>query len=603
MEEAGLEPRVEHCAYHDATGRRSGAAAVERLLAARPRVDALFVGAGDLATARPRRRGPPRAGDPGRPRRSWCFDDHPVLRPLLARAHRREPADPRPRPGRVRHAVRADVGAAARGARAHPAHAARRARVVRRRCAPSGPAALVSWRVALSRRRAAVVASPRRPIAAGATARPAVVFEELKTAGVSLRHGAEPHGAQAPARDDDLGRRPPRLRRRRLARRLRRQRRDDAAASTRRDPTFRNRLFRNRGDWQLRGRDREGRGRRARATSWASAAADYDNDGHTDLFVAGLRAERPLPQPRRRHLRGRDRERPASRSPTPTTARCGRWRRPSSTTTTTAGSTSSSRTTASGTRRRSRVCNRPEAPRLLPPRRLQGPARTRSSATTATARSRTSRSPTRHPRARRQGHGPRRRRLRRRRLDGRLRRERQRAGLPLPQPRRRRRSRRSASRPASPTPRRGEPISGMGADARDVDDDGRPDIFQTAPRRRDDAALPEPGRHDASRTGPPAPGVVVAQPLATGLEQRHRRLQQRRLEGPLRGRRRRHGPEGRLPRARAAQTNTVFVEPRRTAGSPTRLGGRGRGLREPQGASTAARPSATSTTTAASTSS
>jgi LacI family transcriptional regulator len=50
MDEAGLEARVEHCAYQDAAAAGSAAAAVERLLAERPHVDALFVGAGDLAT-------------------------------------------------------------------------------------------------------------------------------------------------------------------------------------------------------------------------------------------------------------------------------------------------------------------------------------------------------------------------------------------------------------------------------------------------------------------------------------------------------------------------------------------------------------------------
>lgn len=76
MEEAGLEPHVEHCAYQDAIAMRPGVAVVEELLSTRPGIDALFVGAGDLAT--PALAGAARAGvsipkDLG----MVVFDDHP----------------------------------------------------------------------------------------------------------------------------------------------------------------------------------------------------------------------------------------------------------------------------------------------------------------------------------------------------------------------------------------------------------------------------------------------------------------------------------------------------------------------------------------------
>jgi DNA-binding LacI/PurR family transcriptional regulator len=76
MQAVGLEPRVEHCAYHDASAVRSAAAAVERLLDERPEVDALFVGAGDLATpalAGAARRGIAIPSDLA----VVVFDDHP----------------------------------------------------------------------------------------------------------------------------------------------------------------------------------------------------------------------------------------------------------------------------------------------------------------------------------------------------------------------------------------------------------------------------------------------------------------------------------------------------------------------------------------------
>jgi DNA-binding LacI/PurR family transcriptional regulator len=76
MEEAGLEPRVEHCGYQETKDMPSGIAAVERLLEASPLCDGLFVGAGDLATSAlsaAARHGLSVPGDVG----LVVFDDHP----------------------------------------------------------------------------------------------------------------------------------------------------------------------------------------------------------------------------------------------------------------------------------------------------------------------------------------------------------------------------------------------------------------------------------------------------------------------------------------------------------------------------------------------
>lgn len=51
MEEAGLEPRVQHCGYQQASGEPPALLAVEQLLESDPGLDGLFVGAGDLAPA------------------------------------------------------------------------------------------------------------------------------------------------------------------------------------------------------------------------------------------------------------------------------------------------------------------------------------------------------------------------------------------------------------------------------------------------------------------------------------------------------------------------------------------------------------------------
>ena len=126
----------------------------------------------------------------------------------------------------------------------------------------------------------------------------------------------------------------------------------------------------------------------------------------------------------------------------------------------------------------------------------------------------------------------------------------------------------------------GKEISGMGADARDFDNDGRPDIFQTA---LDGETMPlfrnRGGMTFEDWTGPA--GLVRPDPRQHRLEQRHRRLQQRRLEGPLRGRRGRRGPEGRLRRARPARQHRLREPEERPLRG--RLGRGGRGVREPEG--------------------
>ena len=199
------------------------------------------------------------------------------------------------------------------------------------------------------------------------------------------------------------------------------------------------------------------------------------------------------------------------------------------------------------------------------------------------------------PRGRRQGDGPRGRRLRPGRLDRRLRRQRHRAQLPLPQPRQREvRGDRLHGRRRLP---RGGPAA-LGHGRRRPGPRRRRQARHLPHRalQRDDAGLPEPGEQHVPRDDRPG-GRLVAEPLARGLGQRHRGLQQRREEGPLRGGRRRHGPERRVPGEGPPD------EPR--DGQPRQLQVRRRDRRSPGPSSrrrrprTAARPSGTSTTTAA----
>ena len=74
---------------------------------------------------------------------------------------------------------------------------------------------------------------------------------------------------------------------------------------------------------------------------------------------------------------------------------------------------------------------------------------------------------------------------------------------------------------------RAEPVSGMGADARDVDDDGRPDVFETALANETFPLFRNTG-------GGQFEEATVAlrprrpRPPALRLGQRHLRLQQRR---------------------------------------------------------------------------
>ena len=81
----------------------------------------------------------------------------------------------------------------------------------------------------------------------------------------------------------------------------------------------------------------------------------------------------------------------------------------------------------------------------------------------------------------------------------------------------------SAFERAVALPDRGEPVAGMGADARDVDNDGRPDVFQTAlaaetfPLFRNPGGDGLRGRHgpDGRRAPSPAPGPAGATASST----------------------------------------------------------------------------------------
>ena len=201
----------------------------------------------------------------------------------------------------------------------------------------------------------------------------------------------------------------------------------------------------------------------------------------------------------------------------------------------------------------------------------------------------------RDPRGHRQGDGPRGRRLRPGRMDRRLRGQRHRAQLPLPQPRQREvrgdrlHGRRRVPGGGPTAVRHGRRRAGprRRRQARHL---------PHRPLQRDDACLPQPGKQHLHRADGPG-GRLVADPLPGGLGQRHRGLQQRRVEGPVRGGRRRHGPERRVPgegpadEPRDGQPREVQVRRRHLL--------RGARVQRRSGPPTAAAPSATSTTTAA----
>ena len=340
-----------------------------------------------------------------------------------------------------------------------------------------------------------------------------------------------------------------RLRQRRLARRLRGQRRAPCPASRRPDPEHWNRLFRNDGDGRFADVTEAGRRRRAGATTsasppatttttatptsswpdcggtrssattatarsptspsaaglarpdpeygtlWAVAAAfvDYDRDGRLDLFVSNYCVWDPEPEPRVRQ---------------------------------------------------------PRAPRLLPSAPVRGPAqlplpqqRRRHLHRRLAALG--------HPGPRRQGHGHRRRRLRRRRLDGRLRRQRHRARLPVPEQPQRHASPRRPSSARWPSPSAAQAVSGMGADARDVDNDGRPDIFETALANETFPLFRNLGRRRVRGRDHAARASACASRARSGWGNGIVDLNNDGWKDLFVACARRHGSGGRLPRARA----------------------------------------------------
>ena len=98
----------------------------------------------------------------------------------------------------------------------------------------------------------------------------------------------------------------------------------------------------------------------------------------------------------------------------------------------------------------------------------------------------------------------------------------------------------------------GAVVSGMGADARDFNDDGWPDVFYNNLQAQIWALFQnEGGTH--FRYVSPRSGIARLSRRFSGWSQRHLRLRQRRLEGHLLGERRR-----RLPRPNSAQHDTMF---------------------------------------------
>ena len=279
------------------------------------------------------------------------------------------------------------------------------------------------------------------------------------------------------------------------------------------DERYHNRLFRNQRRLDVRGRDRAKAGVAGKGYDLGVAVADYDNDGDTDLFVAGLRANilyrnegdgtfedvtarAGLARPTRKYgtlwavaaaFLDYDRDgwldlfvsNYCVWDPT-TEPSCGRAKLPD-------------------------YCH-PSTTRACP---------TRSSATTATERSRTSRSASgiRAHIGKGMGIGvadfdddgwidvfvandtvP--NFLFRTTANGTL--------------RARRRSRRGVAYPTTATA-----VSGMGADANDIDNDGRVGHLRDGPDRRDHAVLPQPGRRTFEDDTAPS-GLGPATPPTTG---------------------------------------------------------------------------------------
>ena len=144
----------------------------------------------------------------------------------------------------------------------------------------------------------------------------------------------------------------------------------------------------------------------------------------------------------------------------------------------------------------------------------------------------------------------------------------------------------------------GRPVSGMGADFKDYDGDGRPDIFMTAlsnetfPLFRNEGNGMFREETFASRLGGAEPGLGR-------LEHRDGGPRQRRLPGPLRGR---------AATSRPTRSSTrAAPHDRRTGSSGTSATGRSAtspasaGRTSSRWACIEARPSGTSTTTAGST--
>ena len=98
----------------------------------------------------------------------------------------------------------------------------------------------------------------------------------------------------------------------------------------------------------------------------------------------------------------------------------------------------------------------------------------------------------------------------------------------------------------------GSPVSAMGADLRDVDNDGAPRFVRDGPRERRVPALPSRG--NTLRGCVQSFGDYEDHIAVRGMEQSGRRLQQRRLEGSVLGKR---------PRDRQHRTDPGTVVPTR----------------------------------------